>query len=229
LCLAAALAAAAFIAVPRGYEAGRLLAAQDDPAQLADLALASFDEASARREIEAALAANDPELAQSFVELALERGIPVDPALKARTQDVERESASLGHTLRNFAHGFVTGEPDDMAGIAGTALGDLLVFGDVRDTIREGTRLARGEETSRLVLGLSIGGLAVVLVASLLDLALWVLWAAASLLGFCASLERAVERITLAVIAAGKARRRRREQRAMPARSLPRAALLSQS
>ena len=35
----------------------------------------------------------------------------------------------------------MTGEPNDMAGLAGTTLGDLFVFGDIRDAAREG----RGE------------------------------------------------------------------------------------
>jgi hypothetical protein len=311
LLVAACLAVCAWIVVPHGYEAGRLLAAQDDPAALADLALKSFDAASARREIEAALAAKDPELAESFIELAAERGIAVDPALRQQVEEATREAGSTTSRLKSFAHGFITGEPDDMAGIAGTALGDLLVFGDIRDTIREGSRLARGEEANRLVLGLSLGGLAVtagtlasagigaparvgvsivkaagktgrigarlarviavegaeslvkisgdvgriqakagtkaalegiriaeqpkdvarvaalavakggktrailkllgrgaiVLAATAFDLALWVLWAIASLIGFCASLKRSVERITLAWIRRGKTRR----------------------
>src|SRR5258708_2164648 len=74
------------IVLPRGYEAGRLLAAQDDPVRLADLALKSFDAKRAKREIEAALAENDPELARSFVELAAERGVAVDPALTERIE-----------------------------------------------------------------------------------------------------------------------------------------------
>ena len=42
------------------------------------------------------------------------------------------------HTAASFARGLVTGEPDDMAALAGTALGDLFVFGDIRDAVREG-------------------------------------------------------------------------------------------
>src|SRR5690242_6424786 len=82
LVLAVGLAIAGAWTLPRAIEAGRTLAAHDDPAQLADLALArGFDAAVAEREIRAALAGNDPELAQSFVELARERGVTIDPAL----------------------------------------------------------------------------------------------------------------------------------------------------
>jgi hypothetical protein len=39
--------------------------------------------------------------------------------------------------------------------------GDLFVFGDIRDVVREGKHLAMGEDTDRLVLGLAAVGLAV--------------------------------------------------------------------
>jgi len=72
-----------------------------------------------------------------------------------------RDAAGLSHQARTFAYGFVTGEPDDMVGLAGTALGDLFVFGDIRDAVREGVRYARGEAADELVLGLACVGLAV--------------------------------------------------------------------
>src|SRR5262249_56602950 len=79
------LALAGLWIVPHGIEAGRTLAAQDDPAQLTDLALdRGFDTTVAEREIRAALAGNDPELAQSFVELARERAPAPDPPLVAQ-------------------------------------------------------------------------------------------------------------------------------------------------
>ena len=45
--------------------------------------------------------------------------------------------------------------------LSGTVAGDLLVFGDIRDMVREGKHLAMGEDTDRLVLGLAAAGLAV--------------------------------------------------------------------
>jgi hypothetical protein len=39
--------------------------------------------------------------------------------------------------------------------------GDLFVFGDIRDVVREGKHLAMGEDTDHLVLGLATAGLAV--------------------------------------------------------------------
>ena len=56
----------------------------------------------------------------------------------------------------SFARGLITGEPDDLVGLAGTALGDLFVFGDIRDAVREGTRFATGQQADELILGLGL-------------------------------------------------------------------------
>jgi hypothetical protein len=320
--LAVGLALCAAWTVPRGLEAGRALAARDDPAGLTDLALdRGFDAAVADREIRAALAAGDPELGQSFVELARERAVAIDPELAAKADADMQAWSSFGSTAWRFARGFVAGDPDDMASLAGTAFGDLFVFGDIRDAAREGAHIVRGEEPNRLVLGLSLGGLAItagtyaslglaaparaglsivkaagktervggrlvrllrwekpaalaelagnvgrvqakaggraaletlrlaeqpkdvaaftrlavakggktravlkllgrgaiVLTTSLFDLAMWLMWAAANLIGLCAALKRAAERATLSFIRRRKARRAIRALAAMAA------------
>jgi hypothetical protein len=162
LAIALGLAVAGFWILPRAMDAGRTLAAQDDPARLSDLALdRGFDATVAQAEIRAALDGKDPELAQSFVELARERGVSVDPTLVTRADADMQAWSSFSSTAWRFARGFFAGNPDDVASLAGTATGDLLVIGDVRDAAREGWHIARGEEANRLVLGLSLGGIAV--------------------------------------------------------------------
>ena len=160
--LAVALAITGLAAAPRVFEAQRLLAAQDDPAALADYAVArSFNAAVAQREIGSALAANDADLAKSFLDLARDHKVQVEPALSEKVDLAVAESASTSRSLESFARGFVTGEPKDLAGLAGTAVGDLFVFGDIRDAVRGGSRLATGEEVNELILGLACVGLAV--------------------------------------------------------------------
>jgi hypothetical protein len=154
--------AAALIAVPRGIEAGSILATENDPAKIADHALDQTLNADViRRETEAALTANDADLAKSFLDLAQDRGIPVDPALMEKVTAAVTEANSTTHMAGNFARGFVTGEPDDVVSLAGTTLGDLFVFGDIRDAVREGSRLVRGQNADELVLGLACVGLAI--------------------------------------------------------------------
>jgi hypothetical protein len=162
LLAAALLAAAACYVVPRGLEANALLAIEDDPARIAARALdGKFDSGLAQREIEEALAAKDADLARSFVELAAARQVALEPALVEKVNAAVVEAASARSAAESFALGLVTGEPSDMAGLAGTALGDLFVFGDIRDAVREGTRLATGQNADELVLGLAAVGLAI--------------------------------------------------------------------
>lgn len=160
--VAGLFAVAAVICVPIGMEARSLLVSEDDPAALADRALDKvFDRPLAVREIEAALAANDADLAKSFLDLANERGIAVPRELAQRVEAaVERADSTLAQA-ESFARGFITGEPDNVVALAGTALGDLFVFGDIRDAVREGSRYAGGEEVDEVVLGLALVGIAV--------------------------------------------------------------------
>src|SRR6202051_3846165 len=85
---------------PHARDAGAILAAQDDPAVLSDIQLNSAlrnDQAVIAENIEAALAANDADLASSFVELARERNISVSDELSLRVGDVVAEQNSTSH------------------------------------------------------------------------------------------------------------------------------------
>jgi hypothetical protein len=160
--MAAGLAALACYAVPRGMEAHRLLSIADDPAAISDHALATeFNAERARAGIEAALATSDSDLAKSFVDLAADRHIALDPVLISRVDVAVGKASSMRHRLKSFASGFITGRPDDGASLAGTAVGDLSVFGDIRDAAREGGRWAKGEEPDKLILGLASAGIAI--------------------------------------------------------------------
>jgi len=159
LLAAVLLAAAAIYAVPRAADAVAVL---DDPGRIASRALDdTFNALTAQREIEAALATQDVELAQSIIDLARARHVTIDPALAEKVAVAAVETATMRHRAKSFARGFVTGEPQDMASLAGTTLGDLFVFGDIRDALREGTRYVRGEQVDRLVLGLATTGIAI--------------------------------------------------------------------
>jgi hypothetical protein len=160
-----ALCAVAFaIAWPHARDGYAILAAQDDPGQLADLQLHSAlrnNAALITDNIEAALAANDADLAASFVGLARDKNIPLGDELRTRVSDLVAEQSSSSHYAKRFVTGLVTGEADDVASLSGTVAGDLFVFGDIRDVVREGKHLAMGEDTDHLVLGLAAAGLAV--------------------------------------------------------------------
>jgi hypothetical protein len=148
---------------PQARHAGAMLLAQDDPAELSSLQLKTVlrDTDTVVRQIDDALAANDPDLAQSFSDLAAANGISIPDTVAARVAHVVEEEGSATHVAQRFATGLVTGEADDLASLSGTVAGDLFVVGDIRDVVREGKRLAMGEEPDRLVLGLAAAGIAV--------------------------------------------------------------------
>jgi hypothetical protein len=158
----AIFAIAAVICVPLGMKADDLLSMSDDPAAISDHKLAAvFDEAVARREIEAALAANDSDLAKSFLDLAQERGVAVPPDLTRKVAVAVDYANSVAGTAENFARGLITGEPDDVVSLAGTTLGDMFVLGDIRDAVREGSRYVSGGQADELVLGLACVGIVI--------------------------------------------------------------------
>jgi hypothetical protein len=158
---AAIFGLAALALVPRAADVAEQFAAADDPAQISDRALARvFNQSVAEREIQSALAAGDVDLAQSFLDLAADRGVAVDPLLADKVNEARTKAASLTHTAGRFLHGLWTGEPADLASLAGTAVGDLFVFGDIRDATREGTRYLTGQPADPWILGLAGVGIA---------------------------------------------------------------------
>jgi hypothetical protein len=135
---------------------------EDDPVKIADRALdRGFTRDVAQREIHSALAAGDADLAQSFVELAADRGVSVDPALADTVKQATATAASWPGTAGRFVQGLWTGVPVDLASLAGTAFGDLFVFGDIRDVARESTRYLTGQRVDPWIFGLAGIGLAV--------------------------------------------------------------------
>ena len=149
---------------PHARDAGTILAAEDDPAQLSDIRLNSALRNSPDivvQNVEAALAAGDADLANSFVELAAAKSIPLPEDLSRRVTEAVAQENSASHFAKRFATGLVTGTADDVASLSGTVAGDLFVFGDIRDVVREGKHLAMGEDTDHLILGLAAAGLAV--------------------------------------------------------------------
>ncbi len=149
---------------PHAQRAATFLAAQDDPAQLADLQLGAAlqqEPGLIERHTREALDAHDPELADSLVQLAASRNVALPDDLKQRVAETVTAERSATGVATRFATGLITGKADDGASLSGTMAGDLFVFGDIRDVVREGSNLATGAEVDRLVLGLAAAGIAI--------------------------------------------------------------------
>lgn len=136
--------------------------AANDPVRLSDLQLdRGFTPEYANQEIASALDVDDVELAESFIALADERGVPVRDDLKARLTEAQSPANQRRRMAGSFGRGFVTGETNDAAGLAGAATGDLIGWGDVRDLARESWHAATGQEVNKFLAGMSVVGLGV--------------------------------------------------------------------
>src|ERR1700743_62290 len=81
--------------------------AVDDPVMIADRALDDvLNRNVAEREIRAALAAGDLDLAQSFLDLSADRDVTVDPQLADQVRKAQTEAATATHTVGRFVKGF---------------------------------------------------------------------------------------------------------------------------
>lgn len=152
---------AAALLWPQARHAAAIFVTQDAPEQLSDLRLAErgLPAAEVAAEIATALADDDIDLARSFVDLAAARDIDLPQQTLAAV--AEAEARPMQRAAWQFARGFVTGEVKDGASLSGTLAGDLFVFGDIRDMVREGWQYASGGEVDPVILGLAGAGLAV--------------------------------------------------------------------
>jgi hypothetical protein len=160
-----ALSAVALVLVwPHARRSAIVLAAQDDPAQLSDLQIGAALQQNPGligRHITEALDAGDPDLANSLIQLAAAQNVTLSDQLTSRVAAAVAAERAPAAVATRFATGLVTGKADDVASLSGTVAGDLFVFGDIRDVVREGKHLATGEDTDRVVLGLAAAGLAI--------------------------------------------------------------------
>jgi hypothetical protein len=165
-----ALSASLYALLPEASRALHWRIAAEQPEKLADLQLAEqFDQDVAVAEIQAALDREDIELAESFVALADSRSITVPAYLMARLDNARTTWAQAKRAMRDFGHGFVVGNPETAAGMAGATAGDLLFYGDVRDLAREGWRAAQGQQVDPLIASLAAAGLAVTVTTYMSD------------------------------------------------------------
>ncbi|WP_048709234.1 hypothetical protein [Microvirga massiliensis] len=133
---------------------------EDDPQALAAMRLEkALTPSVVAAEIDVALAAEDPDLAASFLTLADQHGLMVAPVQRARVAEALKASEAPGQIATEFAEGFATGEATSLPGMAGILAGDVTAYGDLRDLWREGSKLWNGEPHDELVLGLATVGL----------------------------------------------------------------------
>ncbi len=131
-----------------------------DPVARVDLALdTGLTSHTLVQEIDEALQGGDLELADSFVDLAQERGFSVPQDRMDRLAALRDDT--WGRAARDFKDGFTQKDVRSGMGMSGAIAADLSGFGDLRDLASEGGKWMKGQDTDTLVLGLSAAGLAV--------------------------------------------------------------------
>ncbi len=159
LALVTAVVAGGVVLAPPAWRHWQIVAAADDPVALSERRLdAALDAGRVASEIDGALAARDPELAQSFVALATERGLSLSAEQRLRV--ALASEPSLMRSAEDFGHGFIAGDREGGAAFAGALAGDVVGFGDLRDLAGEGRKWLGGETADPTVLALAAAGLA---------------------------------------------------------------------
>lgn len=106
-------------------------------------------------ELKSALDARDRYLADSFVELARQENIALDPALSQR---YDTETGGIVGSLQELARGVWDGKCTSFYGFVGSELSNVLAIGDLRDLYTQATSFRNGEPTDPLVIGLATVG-----------------------------------------------------------------------
>ena len=88
-----------------------------------------------------------------YLEVAKFMAYEIPAETMTKIDDAHALSATVVRNTWQFGEGFVTGQGDTNAGLAGAVSSDLTVVGDVRDIAAEGTKMLAGEEYSELILG----------------------------------------------------------------------------
>ncbi|HEY4344000.1 MAG TPA: hypothetical protein VGN05_06635 [Parvibaculum sp.] len=113
------------------------------------------------RRIDKALDAGAYDDAVMYGDIAAYAQMPIEAGTASRLENEKSIGRRVARNTGSFFEGFISGEGNDTSSFVGVVTSDLSVVGDVRDIGQEGAKLVKGEEYSRLVLGLSVVGLAV--------------------------------------------------------------------
>ncbi|MBI1210049.1 MAG: hypothetical protein GC190_01180 [Alphaproteobacteria bacterium] len=107
-----------------------------------------------------ALERDDIEDADMYADIGKYMGYEIPADTLRRLDEAHSMSATVVRNTWEFGTGFVTGEGDSTAGLAGAVTSDLTVIGDVRDIATEGGKWLTGQPYNELVIGLSMVGIA---------------------------------------------------------------------
>jgi hypothetical protein len=123
-----------------------------------------------RQQVREAIANDNPGDARMYLRLARTFGYAVNPAeFEPELQKLESPLNVARRTVNDFAGGFVGGQAESGAGVAGAITSDFTVVGDVRDLWEQYQHYAKGEAVNELIVtlaGVGVGLTAATVVSS---------------------------------------------------------------
>ncbi len=153
----AALASAGVLLAPQDWWLTEWLFGKPDPATVATRNLrAALNPERLGAKLKAALDAGDKYLADSFVELARQENVTLDPQIKQR---YDSETGGVIGSAQELVRGIWEGKCTSGTAFVGTQIGNGLSFGDMRDLYDQASNYRNGRATDALVIGLAAVGI----------------------------------------------------------------------
>ncbi|MEB4592920.1 hypothetical protein VSS37_18215 [Candidatus Thiothrix sp. Deng01] len=125
----------------------------------ADVAQMMLHQVSAdeiRQQVQDAISDDNPADARMYLRLAKTFGYAVDPAVyEPELQRLESPLNSARRTVNDFAAGFLDGQGESAASVAGAVTSDFTVVGDARDLWEQYQLYSKGEPVNELIVTLA--------------------------------------------------------------------------
>jgi hypothetical protein len=151
--------AAGFVVVPQAVEGLAVLRPGATAAEIVAYRLRGVSPPIYADAIDKALAADDPDLAESLISLADSRDVILPPDLRQRVEAAQGFDA--GRSLRDAWSGLTGGDAKSPEALAGAVTADLSGISDARDLVHEGNAYINGQPYSSLTMGLAAAGLVI--------------------------------------------------------------------
>lgn len=122
------------------------------------------------QQVRESIAKDNPDEARMYLRLAQTFGYAINPAaFEPELQRLESPLNVARRTVNDFAGGFIDGQAESGAGVAGAITSDFTVVGDVRDLWEQYQLYAKGEAVNELIVtlaGVGVGLTAATVVSS---------------------------------------------------------------
>ncbi len=111
--------------------------------------------ADIEKQVQQAIQQDNPEDVRMYLAVADTFGYPLNGDYEAQLAELEKPLNSTLRQTGRFIDGFLEGEADSGAGVAGAMTADFTVVGDVRDLKEQYALYAQGQEVSELIITLA--------------------------------------------------------------------------